>query len=143
MAAIFTCGCIKVEGQQSNSETEVLAGFSLQIAELSATSARITVVPDKQSEHYYTDVLTAEYYNAYTQYGLQRFVDATIQSIMTTSNSDKQQALQSMLSAGTATHEFTSLEPESSYCAIALYITTEGQIIGDVGTLHFTTPKIE
>ena len=143
MAAIFTCGCIKVEGQQSGSEEQVRAGFNLQIAELSATTARITVVPDNQSEHYYADVLTAEYYNAYAQYGLQRFVDATIQSIMATSNSNKQQALQSMLSAGTATHEFTSLEPENAYCAVALYITTEGQIIGDVGTLHFTTPKIE
>ena len=139
----MACGCIKVEGQQSGSEDQVRAGFSLQIAELSATTAHITVAPDNQSEHYYADVLTAEYYNAYTQYGLQRFVDATIQSIMATNNSDKQQALQSMLSTGTATHEFTSLEPENVYCAVALYITTEGQIIGDVGTLHFTTPKIE
>lgn len=60
---------------------------------------------------------------------------------MATNNIDKPQALESMLTSGQTSYEFTPIEAENNYCAVAIYLTADGQISGQIGTAHFTTTK--
>ena len=140
IAAILAGGCIRVEGQEKP-EAEQRAGFEITITEVTANSARVVVTPDNLNGLYYVDVLKEQHYNTYSEYGLQRFVDAVIESAMAKNNIDKPQALESMLTSGQTTHEFTALEAENNYCAVAIYLTADGQISGQIGTAHFTTTK--
>ena len=114
--------------------------FTIDILDVTATEARVSIFPADNKTKYYFDLLRAEYYRDYEeQFGFQRFVDNTIRSLMEANSMTKEQVLERILSAGDDSYGFTSLNADSEYYAVVMGIDNQGFITTSVVSKSFKT----
>lgn len=140
LALIFSACSNGVDGPVSATDPEESSTFDISVTDVTATSARVSVTSTDKAAHYYLEVLRAEYFEVYnTQYGFQRLVDSAINALMTNNELTFNQALDLLLCKGSATKDFSALEPNSSYYAVVIPLALNGHIHSDIVATSFTT----
>ena len=75
-------------------QPETKAPFKVEVIDITATAARVSVTPTDKGSKYYFDLLRAEYYKEYNEeFGFQRFIDNTIKNLMESNNFTKDEVL--------------------------------------------------
>ena len=114
--------------------------FYLEVTEITATSAQVSVIPKDKTAKYHFDVLTADYFDLFNdQYGFQRFVDSCIKNLMEIKAMTREEVLELMLLTGDNSHIFSDLSTDSNYHAVVIGTDDSGTISTDVITLPFKT----
>ena len=120
-------------------EPEVDA-LKIEVLDITAVSARVSVSPKEKKSKYYFDILRAEYYREYNeQFGFQRFIDNTINSLMKANSLTKEEVLSRILSAGDDSYGFTNLSADTEYYAVAMGVDDSGLISTSIYSLPFKT----
>lgn len=144
VAAAFV-SCTKGGDEPENTPTptptpDKKAPFKVEVLDITATEARVSVSPEDKATKYYFDILREEYYTEYNeQFGFQRFIDNTVKSLMETNNMTKEEVLSRILSAGDDSYGFTNLKAGSVYYAVAMGVDNKGLLSTDVVSTKFTT----
>lgn len=136
------CGACSngVDGPVSAIDPDVSEKFNIEISDVTATSASVSVTSTDKVAHYYLEVLRAEYFEVYnTQYGFQRLVDSAINALMSGSEITLNQALELLLYKGSATKQFSDLQPNTLYYAVVIPLALNGHIHSDIVATSFTT----
>lgn len=151
----FTVACSSGEkidngGNNENGSTnnpeqpEKVAPFKVEVLDITATTARVSVSPESKGEKYYFDLLREEFYNEYNdKYGFQQFIDKTINDLMTANSLSKAEVLQRILSAGDDSYGFTNLNAGCKYYAVAMGIDNNGTINTEIVSQPFSTLNVE
>ncbi len=130
-------------GNENNPDPEIpteKSPFRVEVLDITATAARVSVFPTEQKSKYYFDILQANYYNEYNeQFGFQRFIDNTINSLMTANSMTKEDVLSRILSVGDDSYGFTTLKADSEYYAVAMGIDESGMITTKIVAVPFKT----
>lgn len=114
----------------------------IEVTEITATSACVTITPKDSQLLYYFDTLRADYFKVYNEvYGFQCFIDGTLNTLMNTHSLSKEEILETFLFSGTTNRQFTTLTPQSDYYAIAMGIDPSGTITTTVIALPFSTTE--
>ena len=114
--------------------------FNIEVADITATSAHVTVTPKDKSAKYYFDLLSADNFDLYnTQFGFQRFVNSCINNLMEIKSMTKEEVLELVLLSGDNSHTFSDLNADSDYHAVVIGTNNEGIINTDVISLPFKT----
>ena len=121
------------------------SAFTIEISELSATGARVTVAAKDSKSKFYFDILREEYFNNYNdRLGFQNFFDNTVQGLMTSNSMSKEDVLSRILSSANDSYGFTGLEAGSVYYAVAMGVDEKsGLLTTDVDIVKFTTLEVE
>lgn len=121
------------------------SAFTIEISELSATGARVTVAAKDSKSKFYFDILREEYFNNYNdRLGFQNFFDNTVQGLMTSNSMSKEDVLSRILSSANDSYGFTGLEAGSVYYAVAMGVDEKsGLLTTDVEVEKFTTLEVE
>ena len=123
-------------------QPETKAPFKVEVIDITATAARVSVTPTDKGSKYYFDLLRAEYYKEYNEeFGFQRFIDNTIKNLMESNNFTKDEVLSRILSAGDDSYGFTNLSADTEYYAVAMGIDSKGLITTDIISVKFSTEK--
>lgn len=136
------CGACSngVDGPVSAIDPDVSEKFNIEISDVTATSVSVSVTSTDKVAHYYLEVLRAEYFEVYnTQYGFQRLVDSAINALMSGSEITLNQALELLLYKGSATKQFSDLQPNTLYYAVVIPLALNGHIHSDIVATSFTT----
>ena len=136
------CGACSngVNGPVSAIDPDVSEKFNIEISDVTATSVSVSVTSTDKVAHYYLEVLRAEYFEVYnTQYGFQRLVDSAINALMSGSEITLNQALELLLYKGSATKQFSDLQPNTLYYAVVIPLALNGHIHSDIVATSFTT----
>ena len=136
------CGACSngVDGPVSAIDPDVSEKFNIEISDVTATSVSVSVTSTDKVAHYYLEVLRAEYFEVYnTQYGFQRLVDSAINALMSGSETTLNQALELLLYKGSATKQFSDLQPNTLYYAVVIPLALNGHIHSDIVATSFTT----
>lgn len=136
------CGACSngVDGPVSAIDPDVSEKFNIEISDVTATSVSVSVTSTDKVAHYYLEVLRAEYFEVYnTQYGFQRLVDSAINALMSGSEITLNQALELILYKGSATKQFSDLQPNTLYYAVVIPLALNGHIHSDIVATSFTT----
>ena len=134
------CGGGLSNGGNQTDTPEESAEFTIELTDITATSVHVAITPKNRYIRYYFDLLRAEYYRVYNdQYGFQRFVNATINSLTTKEAISKSEALDTLLSTGDISYTFTALEPETEYYVVVMGLDINGQISTEVYSKQITT----
>ena len=143
LLSLFCCTACGGKEQSGNDQTdtsEEVAEFAIAVSDITATSARVAITPKSKYIKYYFDVLRADYYRVYhEQYGFQRFINATINTLTTKDSISKDEALALLLSTGNTSYNFTSLDPDTEYYVVVMGIDINGQISTEVYSESFNT----
>ena len=116
-------------------EPEVDA-LKIEVLDITAVSARVSVSPKDKKSKYYFDILRAEYYREYNeQFGFQRFIDNTINSLIKANSLTKEEVLSRILSAGDDSYGFTNLSADTEYYAVAMGVDDSGLISTSIYSL--------
>lgn len=116
------------------------AAFKVEVLDIAATEARVSVTPKDKASKYYFDLLREEFYKEYNEeFGFQRFIDNTVTSLMNSNNMSKDEVLKRILSAGDDSYGFTNLKAGTTYYAVAMGIDSKGLLSTDVVSTKFTT----
>ena len=130
-------------GNENNPDPEIPAEkspFRVEVLDITATAARVSVFPTEKKAKYYFDILQANYYNEYNeQFGFQRFIDNTINSLMKANSMTKEDVLSRILSVGDDSYGFTTLKADSEYYAVAMGIDESGMITTKIVAVPFKT----
>lgn len=129
--------------EQPEDKPATEAPFTIEVLDITATEARVSVSPDDKSAKYYFDILRELYYNEYNdKFGFQRFIDNTINGLMTSNSMTKEDVLKRILSSGDDSYGFTGLEAGSVYYAVAMGIDEDGKITTDIAVQKFSTTEV-
>lgn len=119
---------------------EQVVPFTVEVLDITATEARVSVTPKDKTSKYYFDLLREEFYTEYNeQFGFQRFIDNTIASLMNSNGMTKDEVLKRILSAGDDSYGFTNLKAGSTYYAVAMGIDSNGMLTTDIVSTKFNT----
>ena len=114
--------------------------FTIEVVDITATAARVTVAAKDGKGKFYFDILREEYYNNYNdRLGFQNFIDYTVASLMESNGMSKEDVLSRILSSGNDSYGFTGLEAGSVYYAVAMGVNDSGTITTDVAVVKFST----
>ena len=118
--------------------------FTIEVVDITATAARVTVAAKDGKSKFYFDILREEYYNNYNdRLGFQNFIDYTVASLMESNGMSKEDVLSRILSSGNDSYGFTGLEAGSVYYAVAMGVNDSGAITTDVAVVKFSTLEVE
>lgn len=123
---------------------EQVAALTISVTNITATAARVSVTPQSKTTKYYFDILRAEYYREYNeQFGFQRFINNTINSLMDANSMTKEDVLSRILSAGDDSYGFTGLDADTEYYAVAMGIDQDGLITTEIYFESFKTAAVK
>jgi hypothetical protein len=140
--------CFSCEEREGNTDPnpdvpQDVSPFSIEVVDIKARSAKVTINPADKTAKYFSDVLRAEYYTAYNeQFGFQRFIDMTINSLMATNSTTKEEVISQILTSGSTSSTFTNLDTDSQYYAVAMGIDEDGKITTQTVAMPFKTKAI-
>ena len=137
-ALLSACGPVVPEG---GADADNNYCFTIEVSDISATAANLTIKPSDALQSYYFDILREEYFLAYGTHGFQRFIDKVISDYMSVHSLTKSAALSELLSVGDKVHSFSGLTPQTRYYAIVVGVSSEGEITTEVASEQFCTSK--
>ena len=119
--------------------------FDLNVTDVEATSAAVTVAPTNLDSYYYYGVVTAEQYAKFNGDGKAFVADYAKQLIdyahKRAEANGQEFSLESDLTKGYKSHTFKGFSPLSNYCLIAFDMTLGGEYSGNLAVKKFTTKK--
>ena len=130
-------------GCNNNSDTEqnhTAPTLCIEVSEVTATTAKVTISPAESTSFYYFDVLRSEYYREYDEtYGFQRFIDNIINRLTANGAMSREEALATILTSDRTEYTFTNLDSDTEYHAFAIEMDINGKISTDIANYPFKT----
>ncbi len=119
--------------------------FDLNVTDVEATSAAVTVAPTNLDSYYYYGVVTAEQYAKFNGDGKAFVADYAKQLIdyarKRAEANGQEFSLESDLTKGYKSHTYNGFSPLSNYYLIAFDMTLGGEYSGNLAVKKFTTKK--
>lgn len=130
-----------VLGLASCEDNNSKAHFAIEVSDITATSATVTIVPTDANELYYFDVMTKDQIDAFGSYDelAEAYLDYIKQDI---AQYQGQYTMEDVLSQGTDAYTFPSLSPETEYIAFAFAVDAAYEFTGVIETKTFTTAEV-
>lgn len=139
-AAAFT-GVLALSSctEQNDTPTPTDMNLHIKVTDITATSAHVEVEPTNDIWNYYFDVIRGEFLEVLTKETAQQFLDDEIDKRVENSGLSREDAFATMASKGADSHDFSNLNPNTEYAALAFGVDEELKINTRVFIKEFTT----
>lgn len=150
IVALSLVGCNKEQGGGNEPEPEKTVAFNIQVTDITATTANVTVEPSDTNAYYYYDVLDAALFDQYTEDSIAAILLSNMADQWEQMGAIYEQYLgidnmiDAFMSKGNDGYEYSELTPNTDYIAFAFQIDTAAlKIKGTMTKKAFKTGEIE
>lgn len=144
MLTVFGVACEQSEGDEGNENNNVTATLVIEVSNVTATGAKVTVTPSNSKASYYFDIVKKEVLDTYKGGENTFFADyaAELKGMIDKVN---EYGYEDVLSSGKDSHTYEqgTLDPTTDYYAFAFCMTADADgkydVKGDLTKVEFTT----
>lgn len=115
--------------------------FSVEVTDIAATSARMTVTPLENETPYYCGTIRKSEFREDHGGDWQSYIDRLIAQLREESGKSVAETVSGIVVRGVKSSLLEALDAETEYVAFAMRLDTEGRIVGTTATDDFTTTK--
>ncbi|WP_147639524.1 hypothetical protein [Alistipes sp.] len=115
--------------------------FSVEVTDVAATSARMTVTPLENETPYYCGTIRKSEFREDHGGDWQSYIDRLIAQLREESGKSVAETVSGIVVRGVKSSLLEALDAETEYVAFAMRLDTEGRIVGTTATDDFTTTK--
>ncbi len=119
------------------------ASFTIEVNNITAVSADISVTPSDNTIGYFTDVLSDKDYQQTLQYGFDDYLAYVITTLSQNEGMPVEKAIEVITTHAKEDYTLTNLEPGSLYHAVAVGINTAGESVTEVTVKTFETQFVK
>lgn len=116
--------------------------FRIEITEVSATGATVSVEYADPTAHFYADVMSREVYEYWAERGFGSYLSGYIDYLMKTEEISREQVLARIISTGSDDFTLFDLTPGTRYYAVALLTDADGIYLGETASEAFDTTAV-
>ncbi len=143
LAFVAFAGVIAVSScDKKGSKEDPVLTFKLEVENVAAVSASVTVTPSITDATYYYDVLRKEAFDTVDFDDVQAYFDAEVKRRVDAYSLTETEVIEKMLSVGVQTFNFTSLTALTDYYLIAFAVDAEGKVGGALQYETFSTQAV-
>jgi len=132
-AAVIAFGFASCKGGQNEPEK---AKFTIEVSDVTATTAKVKVTPSDEKVYYYFDILSPEYIKS--GYNVDSFALYLKEGI-----EEEGEKFPAYLSQKADEYTFSGLMPETEYTIVAFQLDSNYAAVGDWTAKNFQTTKLE
>lgn len=122
-----------------NKDEDKVLTFSLDVTDITSTSAHASVTPSDVKATFYFDVVGKTAFDEINSQGVQAFIDAEIERRMQAYSITRTEVLEKLLSKGAVTYDFKSLEALTDYYLLSVGVSEDGEVKGELAYKAFST----